>query len=817
MKRPLFLLGMAFALGEAMYIYADKGMLMGAVIAALVCNAFYYRYGKYKKGVYVFLVGMMLGLLHAFCFVYEPIDSAKKLCVDVWVDTVESDGKVIVDFCDYQGKATLCNVDDKNFKIGDLLRISGELQPYEEGMNPGEFNQRIFYLSRNIIGYFYDADIQVLDAKGKVPIKYRVKKIMYQLRQEFAHKIDLAMEFSYYSALYKGILLGDKSPLEKDIKKLYQSSGVAHILAISGLHISLIAGLIYKFLRRCHLRFFAAGTLSVGLVIFYGGMTGFGMATVRAVIMIAIFMLAEILGDCYDLPTAMTIALILMILARPERLLDGGVHLSFGAIFGVSLGQYIIRQLRKQEKYRRLRKKHRLIFYLCNSLIAAIAISLVMAPVIASVYYEIPTYGFFLNLLVVPTMTLVVTVGLLGTLVSFLSVPVANVIVKPGAFCLKMYGFLAEQSLKLPGCYIPTGHISMLQMIIYYLAILCILWWFQPKIQRKCREWLYHKTGYWLQRKQWKYIVIGVCMMVFVTLETVEYVLYKQECYETLIALDVGQGQGVCIRMCDGQNVMIDGGSVSKSSVGEYTLVPALKYLHMSKVDYWFVSHTDEDHISGLIYILKEGKKCGIEIEHLVISGEYYAMCHGYDNFERCMYYTEENDFGVDSELEEIIGLAKKQDIPVLMMKVGDVLKGNSCSITCVHPDQKFEKQMMEQDKNTCSLSVAYESKNLSALLLGDADTFAIDYMLEEHKNLFKQKYDVLLLPHHGSKYSLSVDLYELLRGKTKGEKKGVAICSCGKNNRYGHPHQEVLQKLENEGITLYRTDVDGAVEIRGH
>lgn len=259
------------------------------------------------------------------------------------------------------------------------------------------------------------------------------------------------------------------------------------------------------------------------------------------------------------------------------------------------------------------------------------------------------------------------------------------------------------------------------------------------------------------------------------------YGLHQYTLCEQVTFLDVGQGDGILIRTEAGTNLVIDGGSVSRDSLGEYVLLPALRSLAMTRVDYWFVSHTDADHISGLLDILALGELSGVHIENLVVSA--YAV--------------------QDEEMSELIHLASGQGISVYYMDVGEyVTDGESFLMRCLHPDSAFTAE----DKNEASLALEYQSNYFRMLFTGDMGADALRYMLTEEMRGAGRKYDVVKAPHHGSKYSCMEELYDMT---------DAVVISCGQNNRYGHPHEEVIRLLEEKNIRIYRTDYDGAVIFR--
>lgn len=131
------------------------------------------------------------------------------------------------------------------------------------------------------------------------------------------------------------MLLADKSTLGEEDRLLYQKNGISHLLAISGLHISLIGIALYRLLRKLGATFLEAGILSGAALLFYGLMTGFGVSTFRAVSMFLVMVVADIAGRAYDMASAMALAALLIVWREPLQVWQAGFLLSFGAVFGI--------------------------------------------------------------------------------------------------------------------------------------------------------------------------------------------------------------------------------------------------------------------------------------------------------------------------------------------------------------------------------------------------------------------------------------------------------------------------------------------------
>ena len=806
MKRPFFCVALAYALGEVIALYTRTAGGISIATVMLVCVGIFMR--KYKHGKSACILGLSVGLGMVCAFLRVPQDlrggmsacrrsvqeeayeistyatvlgkqGMEVTCAGVLVDkTGDSWTLQVLEGTGVSGRVLLRGVTD-SYEISDVVRVSGSCYVFENPRNPGGFPARSYYLARNITAYYYAPQITGLSVSKHqllgtpMYLYYGLKQRLYQFRTYAGRQIEQLLP-EETATLVSGILLGEKSEIAPEIRTLYQMGGIAHILAISGLHISLLGGCLFRLLRKLRMPVCAAGMITIAGLWLYGTMTGMSLATMRAIWMMVILLVAQIYGKTYDMPTAMGIALFIMLLCNPVRILDAGMQLSYMAIAGVSLGNYGMRRLHKKSWFRRYQKKHRFGFHIVQSFFYSVALNVMMFPVLAGTYYEIPAYAWLLNLIVVPGMTVVVAGSWIGLIVSIGSVWVGKLVMLPVGWMLHGYTWLCSLTLELPWNTIHTGEVRGIQVLAWYGGIALVLGLLRTNSRNWFRDRIYKRTGRFWRKKAVVRYTVWVILIGILTEGAMQAVLLRQQRKETVYFLDVGQGDGILIRSPDGSNLVIDGGSTSQSKCGTYTLLPALRSQGMTDIDYWFVTHTDEDHISGLKEILAQGKLAQIKVRAVVFSAYVFQ----------------------DEAFVELATMLRTAGIPIVWMKEGDVIADGTFTLTCLHPTAEYHAK----DKNAASLALAYHSNTFDMLFTGDMDADAIGDM---H---IQQAYDCIKLPHHGSKYSYVEGFYAHA---------GYGLISCGYNNRYGHPHAEVLEGLEQEGTQILRTDEMGAVIFR--
>lgn len=806
MKRPLFFAAVMFALGEVICIMPNKTMPAGMLfcVPVFICAVFLVTRKSFEAAAVLAmgiagLAVMYFQLVHPIntCLLTEDVDVHydtedvwAKVSVQGMIKSVEegNEGYNIVievnmteikkSYCGFQG-----NVRDKyrivvfgydgDVRAGTGVTADGMLTLPEKPSNPGGFDFLTYYNSKGIL-FIFDAENMLFDSKSHnycLDWANTVKNWgIGQLKKICDKKT---------ASIYEGILFGNRRAVDAASRRLYQVSGIAHILAVSGLHISVVSGLIYLILRGLNVPFWLSSLFSVLGAVFYGAMAGFGMASVRAVIMLGVSILGQRLGKAYDMLTGLGMAVFLMLVYNPMSIRDQSFILSVCAVSGVCLGIKVMCLIMRKKRIKKYFKRHRLIRRLAEGFIMSLCVNIVTFPVIAYMYFEIPLYSFILNVFVVPLMTVVVYAGFLGIFLSAVSVYAGRLVIASGGLLLNMFEWLAKLFLELPFSVINTGKPSIGFIIFYYLILIFVL----ALSDNKICEAVFLRMRLRLNRRKWRrlraVLSLGICILFLAVTICVRILINR----ERIVFLDVGQGDGIIVSTLRGTVIIIDGGSASESAEGlaEYTLKPALKALGMADVDFWVVTHGDTDHVSGLMYILENYEMANIRIDCILMAG-----------------------YGGNSEkLEEIRRLAKENDIDTVYLGAGDRIEDGSAEMVCCHPDEGFAAD----GTNDASLALSYVSSDVSCLFTGDMSEASMDYMFTKNSALLQRKYMYFKVPHHGSKTSMYEPLYNLMKGET-------AVVSCGKDNSYGHPHNEVLNKLKQYGCSIYRTDESGAVCI---
>lgn len=568
-------------------------------------------------------------------------------------------------------------------------------------------------------------------------------------------------------------MLGNKNDINDDIKSLYQMNGISHILAISGLHISLIGLFVYSLIRK-KLKFIPAAFFSISIILLFSMMTGFGVATVRATIMFIMKILGEVLGRKNDRLNSISLALLLIACSNPMAIINSGFQMSFMAILGANFVWKIT------EKFMDIKGK------MWSAFGFSLCITIVMNPIIAWNYYQIPMYSVLLNLIIVPLMGIVIASGFVGLYSSYLFVIIGKITILPACLIIKLYGLLCTIVEHIPFYNMICGKPNIFVVIIYYCTIagMCIgMKIYLKKSEDKESKKIIPKTGQIVESKKSKKakkrkIFIKKIIFVFGSfiIITISLFVHIFTGFEVNF-LDVGQGDGIAIRTHDAF-ITVDGGSSDVKNVGKYRIIPFIKYKGIRAIDYAIISHLDNDHVSGVRELLEQSDNGGIKVRNIVLP----------------------KLLNKDDEYVEMEKLAHAMGVEVLYLKNGDSIEAGPLKIKCINPDIK--NQMDDRNDNSTVLDVKY--KNFSMLLTGDISS-EVENNIE--KNL-AQKYTVLKVPHHGSRFSSSENMLSKIEPK-------YSVISCGEGNSYGHPHIETIDRLNMHNTEILRTDFIGEIDFR--
>jgi len=671
-----------------------------------------------------------------------------------------------------------CNLyNDVDIDLSELSKIlygrkiscTGSFEAFEGELNPGQFDADAYYKNEGYTG--------ILDAKD-----IRIVKEEESFSPDiYLHRLNLAISEKYKKILgdknagsLSAMVLGDKRGLDEEIKELYQENSISHLLSISGLHISLLGGAVFLFLRRLKISFsFPLITSSIILII-YGAFTGFSVSTSRAIVMMSVLFISFVIGKSYDLPSGLALAALILIVMNHRVIYQSGFLLSFFAVIGIF---YIMPELLYIFKVDIYHKRGIIkgLHLLLASIISSISILLATLPIVLNNFYEVSLTGIILNIIVIPLMSLVVITGLLGGFVALVSETMGSFLLGITHYILNLYTLFCRLGDRLTFLRLIIGKPDKWQIVLYYL-LLVILFYFLALKRRENKIDLL-KNNLSKEYNTSKRIVVTGLM----TFTSFLIIAYKPREF-SINMLDIGQGD--CFVVNDGNNdiYISDCGSTTVQNVGKTRLLPFLKSKGWGKVDTIFISHMDKDHVNGVNDLLKCAE---ITIGRIIISASY------------------KSDKLNCAELEELKELAKMRDIKLFYMKKGDEIVGKDISFRCIYPTGEEDIE----DQNEASIVMRMDYKGLSMLFTGDI-AGSTEEKIIEGSDRDTLDCDILKVCHHGSKNSSTDDFLKKVNPK-------LYLISCGLMNRYGHPHRDALSRMTEEGGRILRTDHMGGTQIK--
>ena len=663
--------------------------------------------------------------------------------------------------------------DRETFLAYDRIIFSARLRKPRNFGNPGGFNYVRWLAFQDIFVTGYVSREQGIARLGLPQSCSWLRKI-----DEFRSAIREIINSSASppaNSFLRALLLGEQGAIPDEINESFIRTGTAHVLAISGLNIGIVAAFFYFIFRRLlgFSRFLLltaivpklAAALSVLPVLFYALIAGAGVSVQRAFIMTVAYIAALLFNRERDLYHATALASLVILTTQPPALFGASFQLSFVSVLGIVFFTPKLLSLlpRKDELLQKLESPlwRKLKYQPIVFVVVTFSAMLATGPLVAYHFSFFSLSGLVANLLIVPLAGfLIVVLGLLGVLlipfssfvagfVFYLSGLLSNITIKIAAFLASISG----------SCFlIPTP--TLLDVVLFYLFILALFCW----------------KFYGLSKK---ILLVSLCLLV-VTFCYNHFPIKPQGLLITFI--DVGQGDSALVRFPGGKTMLIDGGGFPRGDfdTGKNIVAPFLLRQGVWRIDYLVLTHPHPDHCCGLRYIAK--------------------------NFSIREFWT--NGDTVDDLCFQELGKALNKKKVVIRKLSGSSprLLIQRVRIEILHPPHAYSGPGQEVDArlNNKSLVIKFSYGSIRFLFAGDIDMNAENVLLSAEKDLSA---DVLKMPHHGSLTSNSISFISSVGPQ-------VAVCSVGFRNPFNLPHPSVLRRFQKKGCAVYRTDLAGAVAM---
>jgi DNA internalization-related competence protein ComEC/Rec2 len=638
----------------------------------------------------------------------------------------------------------------RSYLVGNQITVQGTLQKFTEATNPGQFNEKLYYQIENI-DYKMLADKIIVTNDHYSGFHIALDRIKNKLLKVYESILS-----DKEAGTLIAMLLGEKYLLDDDIKQLYQINGISHILAISGLHISLLGMFVFHLLKKLKCPVVVATLFAIFFIYSYGVLTDFSVSTNRAVVMMSIYFFATIIGKTYDMLSALALSAFLILLQNPLQILSAGFLLSFAAVLGIAVIYPCLQKLYPSKNT------------VLSSLYISFSAQIATTPVILYFYYQFPLYSLVTNLIILPFVTLLTLTSILAGIVGALILPLGVFLIGGCNYILLFYEWVCRLVSKLPNHLITVGKPGLILLCLSLLFVVLFIW-------------LVH-------RYERKFFIVLPVLSILILL-----IPHHNKGFSVTM-LDVGQGDCIVMESGGGSTYLVDGGSNDIKNVAKYRIIPFLLSQGKDRIDYAIVSHSDSDHISGIMELIMDNP---IKINNLVLP------------------LIQEKDSSY-IKLEE---LAAEYKINLRYIQKGDAIGEGDLCITCLHPQADFKPTSL----NSYSTVLSVKYQDFDMLLTGDLEKDGEKAVIEQfqnssgagnnqngfdHQQAGTYDYDILKVAHHGSKYSTSAEFLSLIKPE-------LSLISCSKNNRYGHPHKELLDRLDQIGSKKLITYERGAIMLK--
>ena len=500
------------------------------------------------------------------------------------------------------------------------------------------------------------------------------------------------------------------------------------------------------------------------------------MSAMRAVCMFVLNVGARVLGRTYDLMTALALSAIFLLLDSPAYLYSSSFLLSFGAVVGLgAVSPHLIRITGAKGKAGK-------------ALISSLSVQAATLPVMLVFFGEVSVIGILLNLFVLPTVGGVLISGLCCSVLGLFSVNAGRAAAVPGRILLWLYEKVCMFAGKLPFCTWIGGLPEIWQSISYYLLLasgIILAYVMASGIQKKEENQL--DVGKKVSENSDK--IRGVFRKaakraypagIFLLAAAAGiFVLSRKPGKELRITcLDIGQGDGIVLEIPDGGVFLMDCGSSNKKNTAQYQLLPYLKSRGISHINGIMISHTDKDHISGIMELLE-------------------FMGQGLTSMEADTLILP--DWEKPPEVyRTLIRLAENAGMNVFQVESGNSFHMGEAGFHVLAP----AKDALGEDVNEEGMVVELNYRSFRGLFTGDAGEPTEKAILSRLRDV-----DFLKVGHHGSRYSSCQEFLDQVKAE-------IAVISCSDSNTYGHPSPETTLRLKKSGTKTEFTMKNGAVSV---
>jgi competence protein ComEC len=569
----------------------------------------------------------------------------------------------------------------------------------------------------------------------------------------------LADLFPRTSPMATALVWARKEGLDPGLRDSFARAGTAHLLAISGFHVGVVAGVLLLVLASLGFPHPVRFVLASAGVWAYVLAIGLPDAAFRAALILTVLAMGRLAGRSVSPLGALATAFLGFLLVDPGALARPGFQLSFSGALGLVLGY------RPLSSWFKARAPRRTPSFMTAGLAAGVAATLATLPLVAWHFGRVSLVGIPLTLMVTPLVVLAIPGIFSCLLISLVHPGLARFLARGVELDLQLFAALVQGAAELPMAWVWVSRPAVAAGgagVVLGLVLLRL----RPEMAKSLKAPFLAAT------------VVGALLVWPLGMD-----LAGRGTLE-LVMLDVGQGDALALRSPGGRWVLVDAGPRTETfDAGARTVLPYLKARGVRALDLLILTHPDMDHVGGAPAILQE-----LPVLAVLDPGE----AAGKDTFV------------------DVLEAAEARGVPWRVVGAGDSLNLDGVAVRVVGPEGEGREGAPRtagavDGSNDSSVVLEIRFGAFAALLTGDAPAAGELLFLPR---LLSPRAQVLKVGHHGSHTSTSQELVERIRPET-------ALVSVGLRNRYGHPHREVLDRLQEAGARVLRTDRNGTVVVR--
>lgn len=679
--------------------------------------------------------------------------------VEVGNATLPATGKLLVFFSKPKEATSL-----PDLQWGDTVKLTGVLRPPRSKRNPSDFDYAQYLYHKQVYTTLSVWQAQGLEVSDRA--EGGLTSFINTLRAYIYQTLEGMGTTAETRAMLQALVLGDRSDLDETQEVQFQRTGLTHLLAVSGLHVTLIGMLLFQLLRPILGRFRRFSwrqieairlIVTMAILLVFLLITGAGASVARAVLMAGLLLWGIIAQRKTSGFNSLGVAAVLLLLWNPNTLFDVGFQLSFGAVGGIFLFQPLLNHF--VQRYELPEEGWQAVLY--RAISVSLFATLGTMPVTLYHFGQVAVSGIFLNLIGIPLSNVALVAALLALLTDFWSPFLGATFGASADFCTQLFMAFVAWSATQFGAFRLEQYVDNLWFIGALVAVLMglVLWPFA--------------------RLRWRWFLMGgglATMGIWATLFTTD-LSPKLD----VLFFDVGQGDAALLKLPNGKTLLLDAGNRDDfRDAGLSTIYPHLRRKGLDKVDLVLISHPHNDHIGGLPSLLHEGK-----VKEVGLNGQPYAA-DGYQDSRR---------------------LADRLGIPFRTVLQGnEILLDPNVSIRILSPTALPDSLA---DVNTASLVVVVRYGETRFLFMGDASA-STEAALLDHPDLVPM--DVVKVGHHGSRTSSIAPFIAQVQNPARTP---YAVVSVAKPNRYGLPDEEVLARWQQAGFRIHQTSANRALWLQ--